>query len=741
MLRSLYRDTQHPTPNIQKTKYNFMTDKLSLVDKLFESYNYKIAKSSTKDVRIYTLQYGMYHAAEIISFDEETDVSKFKNEFSELGYATEIKVVKNIEEVEEYLFEGFFIKTPLGNELKNRYKNFVKKQILNLPKGSEYKYINSDFDFLLQDKVGDITEAKSYSSKEKSIISKIKDLFTTTKGALFIIIEAPAGFGKTCTANEILNSITIENSKILPFFTELSRNREARVFKYILLNEIDGQFPNGIKQNVVLEQIYKGRIPLIIDGFDELITKESNKGDVESMLTTIVDLLQNDAKIVITSRKTAILNSEEFIEIVNSSIENFSLARFEIKEPTIENWLHKDRLDIIEENEFPINQISNPVLLSYLRNIPIEKLKEFLTKKEGTLIDKYFDYLLTRERERQNLKLDNKTQFRIFRKLNRFMSEYNFTAETKETIKDFIKAYNVKILQESLKDYKAEEKPSIEELTETLSNHVFLDRKTDGSIGFINDFVFGFLISENLILGKFQEHYKDNFTKVIPQDFAQKSLEASKIQSIENKNKLWEVFNGNNFEYDSVFYFDTDYFLKNEIKRNFNTLFLADRTIKELNFENHMFENCVFAGITFENCVFTTSCFKKTSFQNCRFYNCSLQEKTSIVYENFAIYVCYDNNDFIQDINLLYCKDSEVNIVDATNQLTEQQVLLQFLQVDGKRPKPRKFSMIRQRLSEYSDKEISNIIDSLIRKEYLHFKDDVGFITREAMNFLNHNEN
>lgn len=347
-----------------------MTEKLNLVDKLFESYNYKIAKNSTKDVRIYTLQYGMYHAAEIISFDEKTDVLKFKNELSDLGYATDIKIVKNLEEVEEYLFEGFFIKTPLGNELKNRYKNFVRKQLLNLPEGSQYKYIDSDFDLILQNKAGEVTEAKSYSSKDNSIIDKINELFTQTSGALFIIIEAPAGFGKTCTANEILNSITVENSKKLPFFTELSRNREARVFKHILLNEIDDQFPNGIKQNVVLEQIYKGRIPLIIDGFDELITKDSNKEDIESMLSTIVDLLQNDAKIVITSRKTAILSSDEFIDTINSSIEDFSLARFEIKEPTIENWLNSDRIRFIEENGFPINQISNPVLLSYLRNIP-----------------------------------------------------------------------------------------------------------------------------------------------------------------------------------------------------------------------------------------------------------------------------------------------------------------------------------------------------------------------------------
>lgn len=717
-----------------------MTEKLNLVDRLFESYNYKISKNSTKDVRIYTLQYGMYHAAEIISFDVNTDVSIFKNELSDLGYATDLKIVQNIEEVEEYLFEGFFIKTPLGNELKNRYKNFVHKQLSNLPEDSNYKYIDSDFEYILQNKFGEVTEARSYSSKENSIIKKINELFTETKGALFIIIEAPAGFGKTCTANEILNSITLENSKKLPFFTELSRNREARVFKHILLNEIDDQFPNGIKQNVVLEQIYKGRIPLIIDGFDELITKDSNKKDVESMLSTIVDLLQNDAKIVITSRKTAILNSDEFLETMNSSIENFSLARFEIKEPAIENWLNSDRMKFIEDNGFPINQISNPVLLSYLRNIPLKKLEDFLTSKESTLIDKYFDYLLTRERTRQNLKLDNDTQFRIFRKLNRFMSEYNFTAETKDTIKDFIKDYNPKILQESLRKYKPEEKPSIEELVETLSNHSFLDRKSDGNVGFINDFIFGFLISENLILEKFQEHYKDNFTNSIPQDFAQKSIEASKIQSKSKKTKLWSVYNNHDFGYDSEFYFDLDYLLKNEISRNYDQLFLLDRIIKNLNFEKYNFENCVFAGITFENCNFSISYFQKSSFQNCKFYNCNLVNSAPIIYDDFAIYVCQDNNEFIKEVNLLYSKDNVVEEFLGVKELTEQQVLQQFLQVDIKRPKPRKFSVIKMRLSEYSDREINSVINNLIKKEFLHFKDDVGFITREAMNYLNHND-
>lgn len=716
-----------------------MTEKLPLIDKLFESYNYKIAKQSTSFVRIYTLQYGMYHAAEIISFDEATDVSKYKTEYSEAGYATELKVIRNVEEVEEYLFEGFFIKTPLGFELKNRYKNFEKKQLLNLPEGSTYQYIESDFDYSLQNNDGEIIDIKLFQSREMGIIAKINELFNNISGALFIIIEAPAGFGKTCTANEILNTITLEKSKKLPFFTELSRNREARVFKHILLNEIDDQFPNGIKQNIVLEQIYKGRIPLIIDGFDELISKESNKEDVESMLSTIVELLKEDAKIIITSRKTAILNSDEFINTIYNSIQNFSLARFEIKEPTITNWLSEERLEIIDKYGFPIEQISNPVLLSYLRNIPLEKLENYISSKKGTIIDKYFDYLLSREQTRQNLKLDNDTQFRIFRKLNRFMSEFNITAESKGTIKDLIKDYNVKILQESLKEYRSEERPSIEELTETLSNHVFLDRKSDGSVGFINEFVFGVLIGENLILEKFQEHY-DNFTDIIPQDFANKSIEAFKIQSEEKKNKLWSVYDENDFRYSPEFYFDLDYFLHKKFKRHWKDLFLNDRTIKAVSFCNmNTFENCIFSSIVFENCKFCLLQFKKSSFQNCKFFDCEILDNNNITYEDFGLYACQDNNGFIDIINQLFQKDF-IELAQE-NQLSEELVLLQFLQVDSKRPKPRKFAFIKKRLSKYSDKEISNVVDGLKKKEFLHFKDDVGFITREAMYFLNHLNN
>lgn len=716
-------------------------ENIKIIDKLFESYNYKTSNQSSNKVRIYTLRYGMYHAAEIIKFDKDYDVSKIKTEYSELGYATDIKLLNDIDEIEEYLFEGFFIKTPLGNELKNRYNSFVNKQLLNLPEGSKYKYIESSYDTLFQDENRNIIENKSYDGKNDiSIISKINEYLSETTGAIFIIIEAPAGFGKTCTANEVLNTFSHKECKQLPFFTELSRNREARVFKHILLNEIDEQFPAGIKQNIVIEQISKGRIPLIIDGFDELISKESNKEEVESMLTTIIDLLKGNAKIVITSRKTAIFNSEEFLNSVYDSINEFSLARLEIKEPTIENWLEKERVEIIENTSFPINQIANPVLLSYLRNIPFQEFSNYLNSPDdGALIDKYLDYLLKREQQRQNLKLNKQSQLIIFGNLIRLMTEYNITSESKEIIKEIIKDFNLDILQKSLPEYLADEKPSIEDLVETLSNHAFLDKKPNGEIGFVNDFIFGYLVGENIINNKYQDNYPD-YENIIPQDFAFKSIQSFKVQNNTKRELLWNEFNMN-FPYDSNFYFELDFNFKQALNREYTNLLITESVYLDIRFEKDgIFKNSLFSGTQFKNCHFNISNFQHTTFQNCKFYNCTYEINTntkSII--DFSLFTCQDDNNFIQEIVNLFETECELSKNPSKEKLTETEVLLHFFQVGNVKPRARKFSYIRKSLNKYNTREINKVIDNLKSKEYLHFKDDVGFITREAIYELKHN--
>ncbi|MGQ2983870.1 NACHT domain-containing protein [Flavobacterium sp.] len=707
------------------------------LDRLFQSYNYQVANHSDHNVRIYTLRYGMYHAAELIILNDEFDSSKVKSEYSESGYATEVRKADSISNIEEYLFEGFFIKTPLGNELKNRYSHFVQKQLQNLPPSSTYKYIEGAYDFMLQNEEGVVVENHD-SIVDGSIVTKINDLLHDTHGSLFIVIEAAAGFGKTCTANEVLNSLSSSNSKKLPFFTELSRNREARVFKHILLNEIDEQFPTGIKQNIVIEQIAKGRIPLIIDGFDELITKESNKEEVESMFTTILDLLKGQAKIIITSRKTAIFNSDEFHNSIIASKNHFSVARFQIKEPTVENWLDIDKLDYFRRKDFPIDELANPVLLAYVRNISFEKLKSYLeVDSQISLVDTYMKYLLTREQIRQNLKLTPENQMRVFRKLVRFMTEYNFTAETKNTLKDFIKEYNRKIIKESLQLYLVEERPSIEDLVETLSNHVFLDRKPNGYVGIINDFIFGFLVGENLILKKYQQYYP-NFYDNLPQDFAVKAVQSFKIQTFERRKALWDIFDtfSNRFNYDVRFYFDLDYSFLKLFTREYCNLFLSDYEFRDINFNGKgIFRDSVFSNVTFKGCFFQIDNFINCTFQNCEFYDCnyeiSLHNKT---FNDFALFACNSNNNFIEN---LADEVEHVEDVQFEDELSEVIVLKNFFNIDGKTPRARKISYVREKLSDYSSKEINKILSSLKSQDLLYFKDDVGFISRQGIIYYN----
>lgn len=712
-------------------------EKILSIDKLFKSYNYALdEKKSNETLRIYTLRYGMYNAVEFIYFgetnpEEDTYVIACKRSYSEIGFATNITKYKDIDMIEEYLFEGFFLNTPLGIELKSRYKNFVNKQVKNLPPNSKYQYINSPYDASFQNKNG-ATEILNTSNT--GIIDNITKLLINTQGALLVIIEAPAGFGKTCTANEILNVFSLSENRKLPFFTELSRNREARIFKHILLNEIDEQFSSGIKQNTVIEQIHKGRIPLIIDGFDELLSKESQREEVESMLSTIIELLKEKSKIIITSRKTAIFDSEAFFDLICNSNEEFSLARFEIKNPTIENWLEDKRLEIINKNRIPISKIGNPVLLSYLKNISFDKFTEYLQSKEETIIDRYFDYLLNREKERQNINLSKEEQLNIFRKLCRLMVEYNITAEGKSLIKDFIKDFNIKILQDSLNRYKIDNRPTIEELVDILSNHVLLDRKMNNNIGFLNDFILGYLIAENLVLGKFQEHYS-NFTEIISEDFALKSIESFRFQTSELKTKLWDVYNS--FNLSNNFHFCLDLYLKKYLQKNYRNLAVSNEDINEVNFDHHYIEDSVFCNVVFNSCVFNPIFFKKTSFQGCTFNNCNIEVPDNFIFnfEDFGFYGCISNNEFInktkESIKNTIFKEEGIKTSEI-----ELYILKQFFQVDGKRPRSKKISSIKP-FPNASVFTLGSAIDDLKQKNLLILRGDLGSLTKEGIDFFN----
>lgn len=706
-------------------------------DEIAEVYNrYGFITKKIGNILVCEYKQGRYFGVDIINNGSKAEIERIHNDYQKANFSTFVKDYKSVEDIENELFKSFFQLTTFRTVLNRRYEAFVQRQMVGLPPSAEYVYINSDYTYSNYDSEGFLTSVHEVVGQ--SVVDNVAKLLNTAESPLFVIIEAAAGYGKTCTAYEIIKSIEDSNSEILPFYIELSRNREARIFKHILQNEIDEQFQNVVKSDVVLHQIKQGKIPVIIDGFDELLSKDlsantSQLRDIESMLSTIVSLLEGKAKIVITSRKTAIFSGEEFYEWIRNTNKKYNVARFSISEPKVENWLDVSRLDVLNNCSFPISNVANPVLLSYIRNIDIGELKE-LVQNSKNIVDKYFTFLLTREQVRQELHFTEETQLRIFKKLVRIMTEFDIKADSKSFIKDILKDYNRSIFDEYIRTYPKFPKPTHDELADTLSNHALLDRKQHDNIGFINEFILGILIGRNLIDAKYQEHYKDSFTKVISQEFSYLAISAFKVQPQERRDSLWSIFHENHFSYDDKFLFYRDLFLKNDLLEHYNEILIEDVSFSNMNFTVcNQFTNSILSNCKFFNCIFDKCAYNNSGFINCKFYDCEWVVDSLANESSIYITGCESNNDFEEQ---MYEYEQKTN--DAEVDVTEL-ILRKFIKSSSKINSMKRLSVIRESLKEQniSMQKTNSAIDFLKKNSYIVINGDNCFIQKEGITYFN----
>ena len=467
------------------------------LDQLFREYGYDV-KEKNASYRVYLLNQGMYHGAEIQIMNDEIDATPILDRYSKLGYHAKQQGFKSIEQAENYLFKGFFNTQTTKNDINRRYAEFASNQVKHYGSGHvKYQYISMPYSVNGE-------SAENVIIGASDIISAIKEAINK-KGAHLVVVEAAAGFGKTCTAYEIYKSFLDSSEYQKPIFTELSRNRDAKQFKYILWAEIDREKDTTAKQDLVVYNIKKGKIPLIIDGFDELLSKNIDSGktevlnefeQVETMLSTIGDLLTGETKIILTSRKTAIFAGAEFGDWVDSYNGNFDVIRFQLEKPNITQWLSPERYEAVISRNIPLDSISNPVLLTYLRNIEKDKFDSLLLCPE-TITEKYFEYLLNREKERQNITVRWEDQMLIFENLAKSFVEFDITGENRSFVKELIIDNNKSCLL-FYKDLMPT-KQTLEEFADTLTNHALLDRIGNKDfITFINEFVFGYLLGKSI---------------------------------------------------------------------------------------------------------------------------------------------------------------------------------------------------------------------------------------------------
>nr|VFJ90402.1 MAG: hypothetical protein BECKLFY1418A_GA0070994_101137 [Candidatus Kentron sp. LFY] len=586
-------------------------DRLKL-DVLYKSYGFKIRKASSEDIRVYTYRSGYFNNADIISIDDSSNPSKDLEDYQKAGFACTIRDYKSLEDAEKELFNGFFAFKATKKRFRDEEERFRTRQSNII--GGGYQFVSPPYRETHKE-IHKETQTEGIPLTDYLIKELEKN------GPRLIILEAAAGYGKTCASFELLRKSLGYFSTRLPLFIELSRNRQAKIFRYVLLDEIDRIFPS-LSASLVGSEIEKGNIFMIVDGFDELLHRtEAESPDyhkVDPMLETLSDLLKGNAKIVLTSRKTAIFSGDHFHTWMENHENDFHISRHSLLKPNLEDWLSYERRYALDKEKFPIEKISNPVLLAFLRG---QKEDEFesLAKNPEKIVDEYFTRLLDRETERQELRMDIDEQYRLFTSLAAHMLELDFTAEDHEYLQLFISESNKDLLLRIRNRYPSEARPTLEELSAKLVSHALLDRKGDENdrVGFVNDFVLGNFIGNSLLKSGSND-------MLVPDDFLEQTILSYRSRAKSDRLGLWEKLKF------SLEFISSEARVSAEVALCGHPVNdLIGETFSRVTFDNInigtniKIDRCVFADCSFSNVTFQLDSLYQVTFVSCRFYSCS----------------------------------------------------------------------------------------------------------------------
>ncbi|PSL44988.1 hypothetical protein CLV51_105363 [Chitinophaga niastensis] len=586
---------------------------VSELDRLYNLYRFQKLPLKNNKVTAYAFTSRYFANADIVINDpsiEHTVLENYKKEVSALGFNINIRAYTSLEEAEKKLFEGFFDPVSASLTVKKSYEDY-KNKITDVI-FSNYTYICSEY-----------YDAQLEEYKNDNIVDKIVTDFSA-EGPVLVVLEAAAGFGKTSTSFEVLNKLTkkFEGNKI-PLFIELSRNRQAPIFKYVLYDEIERKF-TGISLELVRKHIIEGRIPVIIDGFDELLksTNKDKKGEkfeeAEPMLDTIRELLQIDAKIILTTRKTAIFDGDDFHTWIEKNSSSFEFRRYSLSSPTIKDWIDPTREKALQRAGLNLKSISNPVLLSYLRNMSEKEFTECL-KNTDLVIEGYIEKLLNREKERQALIMANDEQENILELVSTHFVLHDITSESKDVLEKLIFSNKRELLFSIVKRYPASDNMTIDSLTAKLTMHAFLDRKgeSEQKIGFVNDFILGTFVGKNLINDKDEWICTERFV-----DFL---LTAYTPRNTNTKNKIYDLINDTLFDIlPSSKRIFIDNYLKGGINHDLSNEYIEGIEFRNTFHFNKIVENCIFLDCEFYNIELSFETFRKVNFINCAFIDCNI---------------------------------------------------------------------------------------------------------------------
>lgn len=613
----------------------------AMIKDLYQKYGFTTLENANDYIVFQYSNNNYFKNVEIVYDNHNETIDQIVLRYQNADITTNLTQYSSQEMLHKRLLQGFFSVEASRMRLQQEYKRFVEQQReKSLVKN--YNYIECRY-------------FDGYNMCKDGLVLKIYNILNQ-EGPQLVLLEAAAGFGKTCTSFEVVNLFTqMKAHGSTPIFTELSKNRKAAIFRYVLLDEIDKNYP-ALSSELVEYEIRTGQVPVIIDGFDELLSKsvnstlpshEDTNSDAKTMLDTIAELLSNNsnAKILLTSRKSSIFSGDEFDTWVSTKLSCCNLTRISIEAPTITDWLGTAKTQILTQKGVDITDIANPVILSILNEMTIE---DFSTQCSNTsnVLDMYFQTLLTREKSRQLLRIEPNEQLEIMTNLAAYFVFLDISSEEKQIIYDaFAEILETRIATYIARYYLDETKPSEQTLINKLTDHALLNRTigSNSNIGFLNDFIFGYFIGKGLV--DKLDLLKD---QMIGDKYIDLACTAYAVQNSEERAKLYDIITPSINKYTSEKRISIDMSLNRTLSMQYCDAYF-DSLVFQRAFEfksKFTFSRCTFIYCSFDKCKLFTSAFSDCHFIECSFYDTEVNADTS-ANRNLVFIECRNEDAFV----------------------------------------------------------------------------------------------
>lgn len=579
------------------------------LDELFKGYGFT-PKTPHQHVRAYLRTEGYFQNAEIVPLTVDAPVDEVRKDFEDSGFSCKVARFTSVDEAERQLFQGFFQLEATRKRLLREYDEFCDKTTRLL--GSTYQYINVSY----------LRDGRVPDDDQPATIA-IRECFKQA-GPVLVFLEAAAGFGKTCTSFDLLQHFLTEEPTRNPILAELRRNRQARIFKYVLYDEMHRNYRAcGLTPEMVERAIKSGRIPLIIDGFDELLhlDREGNVdgqfAEVEPMLRTLSGILEGEAKVLVTTRRTAVLG-DAFDDWLAKFVEgNTARAyRFTLQTPRIEDWISDPRKRKLEDWGLPLKDLANPVLLAFIRTLDDEAFGRLRDERTG-LVSRYFESLLNREKSRQELPLSPEQQMTILQSIADGFLSTGSSWMSRENLRQLVLREHHTMLRDALRAAPEIAARTPEELADKLTDHALLDRKSSAtdSISFVNDFVAGTLFG--LAMLERDESYWFDEAEM------DKAVTAFRFRCTNDRDALWKRLKSIAEAVAESWQVQFDMQLRGKLQRPLRDCLIQDITFDDCvlgdchDLHNVVFMQCSFTGVTFNGQQMVNVGFSGCVFKSC----------------------------------------------------------------------------------------------------------------------------